>query len=162
MEKEIGLTITDSEILFKEYLIGEIWFDCRTSSFKIPISEIKVIAISPRLAMDEEIFIISMIDKDQNFYEFSSWECQKESFKQFEKRFGLNDIVNEEWSKFSWKQHQGHLTSKLLYPTELYWEDLFVKPKGYLIVIEHILKLLSIKKSVRGKLNPKIKEYLQK
>lgn len=160
MEDEKGLTVTESQILFKEYPTGEIWFDCITSSFEILISEIKVVAISPRLALDEEIFMISLIDKDQNFYEFSSWECQKESFKQFEEKFELNDIVTKEWSKFSWRQHQDYITSKVLYPAELYWEDLFERPKSYLKFIERIMKVLSIKKPISGKLNSAVEKHL--
>lgn len=159
MEK--GLKINDNEIEFNKWSKGEIWFPCITKSFKINIDEIKIIAISPRLAFDDEMLMITLIDKEKSFRQFSNFEFGKEPIKELEKRLDLKSIQNTEWEKFSWEEHQNYTTDKIIYPKELYWEDLFVKRNNVRNSLTRLLKFSSIIKSISGKFNPKIKEYLK-
>jgi len=159
MEK--GLKINDNEIEFNKWSTGEIWFPCITKSFKIKFDEIKIIAISPRLALDDEMLMVTLIDKEKKFRQFSNFEFGKEPIKKFEKRLNLNSLRETEWEKFSWEEHENYITDKVIYPKEMYWEDLFVKPKNLKKAFIGILKYLSIKKSISGKFNPKIEEYLK-
>lgn len=155
-----GLNIKGNEIEFNKYSIGEIKFLFITKSFRIRFEEIKIVTISPRLSMDDEILIISLIDKKGKFRQFSNYEFGKESITEFEKKLNLKSIRNIEWEKFSWEEHENFITDKVVYPSELYWEDLFVKPKGMKKTRIQILKFFSLKKSISGRFNPKIEEYL--
>lgn len=82
---ENGLKINDNEIEFNQWSTGEIWSPCITKSFKIKFDEIKVIAISPRLSLDDEMLMITLIDEEKNFRQFSNFEFGKEPIKEFEK-----------------------------------------------------------------------------
>jgi len=157
-----GLVVKGKEIKFEKWGAGEIWYPCITKSFKIKFEDIKIVAISPRLALDDEMMIVTLIDKEENFYQFSSFEFGKESIKDFEKDLGIKSIRNFEWEKFSWEEHEDSITDKIIYPKELYWEDLFIKPKYVKKIIIQVLKFVSLKKSISGKLNPKTIEYLKK
>jgi len=156
-----GLKINENEIEFNKWSIGEISYNCITKSFKIKFDEIRIIAISPRLALDDEILIITLIDKRNKFRQFSNFEFDKKPIKEFEKKFNLNSIRETEWEKFSWEEHQNYITDKVIYPKELYWEDLFVKPKNLKKIFIQTLKFISIKNSISGKFNQKIEKYLK-
>lgn len=159
MEK--GLRINGENIEFNKWSVGEIWYPCITKSFKLKFDEIKLVAISPRLAIDDEMLMITIIDKEGNFRQFSCFEFNKEPIKEFERKLKLKSLRNVEWEKFSWDEHENYITDKVVYPKELYWEDLFIKPKKLKKPIIQILKFLSIKKSISGKLNPKIENHLK-
>ena len=58
----------------------------------------------------------------------------------------LKSICEIEWKRFSWEDHENNITDKVIYPKALYWEDLFIKPKGFKKAFVQILKFLSIKK----------------
>ncbi|MCH2193580.1 hypothetical protein [Kordia sp.] len=158
MEK--GLKINGEEIEFNKWSIGEITYPCITKSFKLKFDEIRLIALSPRLAMDDEILMITIIDTKGKFRQFSCYEFGKEPIKKFEKKLDLKSLREIEWEKFSWEEHENGITDKVIYPKKLYWEDLFVKPKNLKKIIIQILKFLLIKKSISGKFNPKIEKYL--
>ncbi|MFT5261974.1 MAG: hypothetical protein ACI8YQ_000703 [Polaribacter sp.] len=156
-----GLIVNGEEIEFKKRSIGGIWFPCITESFSINFEEIKLVAISPRLALDNEMLIVTLINIEQNFHQFSCFEFDKESIKKFERKLNLNSIRNTEWEKLSWEEHENYTTDKVVYPRELYWENLYVQPRNFRKRIIKILKFLSIKKSISGKFTPKIAEYLK-
>lgn len=156
-----GLRINGNEIDFEKWSTGGIAYPCVTKSFKLKFDDIKLIAISPRLAMDDEILMITIIDKDEKFKQFSCFEFDKEPIKEFENKLNLNSLKDTEWEKFSWEEHENSITDKVIYPKELYWEDLFVKPIYLKKTSIQILKFLSIKKSISGNFNPKIKKYLK-
>jgi hypothetical protein len=155
-----GLMIHGNEIEFNKRSTGDIWFQCITKSFKIKFDDIKLIAISPRLALDDEMLMITLIDEKKNFRQFSNFEFNTEAILEFEKRLNLNSIRDIEWEKFSWEEHENAITDKIIYPKELYWENLFIKTKNPKKTFIRILKFLSIKKSISGKLNPKIDTIL--
>lgn len=155
-----GLKIDGNEIEFNEWSIGEIWYPCITNSFKIKFDEIKLVAISPRMALDDEILLVTIIDANKQFKQFSSFEFGKEPIKKFEKRLGLNSIRDVEWGKFSWKEQQNAITDKVIYPKELYGENLFIQPRYLRRLAIQTLKFFLIKKSISGKFTPIIQNYL--
>jgi len=159
MEK--GLKINGDEIEFNKWDMGDIWFQCITKSFKIKFDKIRIIAISPRLAIDDEMLMITLIDNEKNFRQFSHFEFGKKPMKEFEKRLNLLSIQNIEWDKFSLEEHENYITDKIIYPKELYGEDLFLKPKYLKKKMVQLLKFLSIKKSISGTFNPKVERYLK-
>ena len=159
MEK--GLKINGEQIEFNKWAFGDIWYPCITKSFKIKFDEIKLIAISPRLALDDEMLLITIIDKEGKFYQFSCFEFGKDPIKEFEERLNLKSIRDIEWEKFSWEEHQDYITDKVIYPEELYWEDLFIKPKKLKKAIIQLLKFLSLKTSISGKFRPNVEKLLQ-
>jgi len=158
MEK--GLKIIGDQIEFKKWSTGDIWFPCITKSFKIRFDDIKIVAISPRLALDNEMLLVTLIDKEKNFSQFSNFEFEGEAYEIFENKLSLS--IGKEWSEFSWKEHENYITDLVIYPNELKGEDLFVKPKYLRKSITQLLKFLYLKKSISGKLSPKVEEYLNK
>lgn len=155
-----GLEIIGDKVKFTKWGFGQIYYSCITRSFEIKIQDIKIIAISPRLALDEEMLMISLIDKKGKLYKFSNFEFGKDSMKEIERRFLLKDIKVMEWDKFSWEDHENYITDKIIYPKELYWEDLYLRPKGIFKSIVQWLKFLSIKKSIGGKFTNKVQNYI--
>ncbi len=159
--KNKGLYIHGNEVVFNKWSPGDIAFNCITNSFRIQFKEIKAIVISPRFALDDEILIITLIDKNKKFRQFSNYEFDKKAIKELEDRLELDSIRNIEWEKFSEQELDDSLTDKIIYPKELYGENLFVKPKGFLKTIIVWLKFFSIKKLVSGKLNPRVETYFK-
>lgn len=160
--KDKGLHIIGEDILFNKWSVGDIPYDCITKSFQIKLQDIRAIAISPRFSFDDEILIITLIDKEKNFYQFSSYEFQKPAIKELEEKLKLESIRNVEWEKFSEEELDDGFTDKIIYPKELYGENLFLKPKGYLKTIISSLKFFCLKKSISGKMNPLVEIYLKK
>ena len=156
-----GLKINGDQIEFNKWSIGEISYPCITKSFKLKFEEIKLVAISPRLALDDEILMITLIDKEGKFRQFSCFEFGKEPIKEFENKLNIKSLRNIEWEKFSWEEHENYMTDKVVYPEELYWEDLFIKPKFLKKKLVQLFKFLKIKKSISGKFDPKIDKYLK-
>ncbi|MEM1357065.1 MAG: hypothetical protein AAGF89_02650, partial [Bacteroidota bacterium] len=81
-----GLRIDGDVVVFNEWPEGEIWWSGITDSFRIKIDDIRVVAISPRLSLDDEILIVTLINKEKEFKQFSSFEFGKEPIKEFEKK----------------------------------------------------------------------------
>ncbi|NOQ73054.1 MAG: hypothetical protein GQ574_13680 [Crocinitomix sp.] len=157
-----NLHITNDEITFSGTKVGEISASLITKSFKIKFDKIHLVVISPRLAFDDEALIVTIIDRNKNFHQFSCQEFGGDEMMQFELRLGLKSIRNIEWGKFSWKEHENYITDKIIYPKELYWEDLFIPPEHLEKRIVQLAKFLAIKKSISGELNPRIAAYLEK
>lgn len=155
-----GLNIHGDEIEFNSWSVGDIHSTCLTKSFKIKFQDIKLIGISPRLSIDDEILLITIIDKESKLKQFSSYEFEKEYIKLFERKLNLNSIKLHEWEKFSWKDHMSSLTDKVIYPKELYWQDLFHIPKGLSKLTTQLLKFLGIKQLVSGKYSTIVNNYL--
>lgn len=155
-----GLFVNGEKIEFRRYSIGEISYTCITKSFKINFDDVKLVVVSPRLALDDEMLMITLIDKDLNFYQFSSNELLKASMFVFEKKLNISSIREIEWEKFSYEDHENSLTDKIIYPKEMYWENLFEMPKGLKKIGIRILKFFLIKKSISGKLSPKVIDYV--
>lgn len=156
-----GLLVTEKEIVFGKRQLKEIPYSCITDSFKVNIEDVRLIVLSPRLAMDEEVIIITLIDKHRNFHQFSSYEFKEEGVKELETKFGLKSIQRVEWAKFSWEEQENMITDKIIYPEKLYWKDLFVKPRYLKKFFVQILKFFNPRQIVTGKLCPVVVEYLQ-
>ena len=156
-----GLLVTDKEIVFGKRQLQEIPYSCITESFKVNIEDVRLIVLSPRLAMDDEDMIITLIDKHRNFHQFSSYEFREEGVKELEIKFGLKSIQRVEWAKFSLGEHENMITDKIIYPEKLYWEDLFVKPRYLKNFFVQIVKFLTPRQIVSDKLSPVVVEYLQ-
>ncbi|WP_299443770.1 hypothetical protein [uncultured Aquimarina sp.] len=118
-----GIHITASELEFHEFSAKEIGLAKYCKSFKIKLDEIKSIAISPRLALDDESIFILVINKSNKIYPIPDHVMGTQGLKDFEKHFGLNSISNE-WQKFEYDDHYGK-NDKIIYPKEKYWTDLF-------------------------------------
>lgn len=92
----------------------------------------------------------------------SNYEFRNTTIKELESRLGLDSIRDVEWGKFSEEELDDSITDKIIYPKELYGENLFVKPKGYLKTIIAWLKFFCLKKSISGKWNPIVEICLKK
>ncbi len=118
-----GIQITESELEFHEFPAKEIGLAKFCKSFKIQLDEIKSIAISPRLALDDQSIFILIIDKSNRIYPIPDHVMRTPGLLDFEEYFGLNSI-SDEWQKFEYDDHYGKF-DKIIYPKEKYWTDLF-------------------------------------
>lgn len=155
-----GLKINGDLLEFNKWAIGDIWSTCITPSFKVKFDDIKIIAISPRIALDDEMLLVSLIDKEKNFRQFSHFEFEKEAFDIFNQRLNLDNTIVKEWQQFSYEDHQNYVTDRVIYPQSLYGENLFVTQKRFGKTITQASKFFSLKKSVSGKFNPKVEKFL--
>lgn len=120
--KKTGIHITDSELIFTAFPSKEIGLAMYCKSFKILLKDIKYIAVSPRMALDDEVLFILIIGKNYKIHKIP-FEHISYTFDTFEKHFQLNPI-HEEWGKFEYEDHYGKI-DKIIYPKEFYWHDLF-------------------------------------
>tara|TARA_R110002050_G_scaffold255216_2_gene393857 strand:- start:6 stop:470 length:465 start_codon:yes stop_codon:yes gene_type:complete len=120
-----GIEITDTELKFTEFSSKEIGLAKYCKSFNLKLSEIKLIGISPRLALDDESIFILIIDKSEKIYPIPDQIIGTKGLEKFEKYFELSSIQNE-WEKFEYDDHYGKM-DKVIYPKEKYWNDLFEK-----------------------------------
>ena len=112
------INISDNTLTYlgeKEYK-SAVW-SCK--SFQIQISEIKYIALSPRLALDDEVCFFVFIDKSLNLFKLPLFRV--DNLTEIETFFKL-----ENFNKFSYDNHYGKV-DKIIYPKELFWKDLYHK-----------------------------------
>ena len=120
-----GIEITETKLKFTEFASKEIGLAKFCKSFSLNLNEIKLIGISPRLALDDESIFILLIDKLENIYPIPDNVIGTKGLESFENHFGLNSI-QKEWGKFEYHDHYGKI-DKVIYPKEKYWNDLFEK-----------------------------------
>ncbi|MFS4466178.1 hypothetical protein [Maribacter sp. 2210JD10-5] len=120
-----GIKITDTELIFTEFASKETGIVKYCKSFNLKLNEIKLIGISPRLALDDEIVFILVIDNEDQIFPIPDNVIGTKGLENLEKHFKLKSII-EEWNKFEYDDHYGKI-DKVLYPKERYWADLFEK-----------------------------------
>lgn len=115
--------IVNNTLTFKEISKDKIGLARYCKSFTISLDEIQYIAISPRLAFDNETLFILIIHKENHIFFLPDEVMRMSGFEKFEKQFGLAPIA-QEWEKFEYDEHYGKY-DKIIYPKEYYWKDLF-------------------------------------
>lgn len=143
-----GIEITETELKFTSYPSKEIGLAISSKSFTLNLNAIQLIAISPRLALDDETIFILIIDTQNKIYPLPDAVIGTDGLKSFEKYFGLNPI-HEEWQKFQYEDHYGKV-DKIVYPKELYWNNLF--KNDWKILIRSLYSWI-VTKSFYGNLN---------
>ncbi len=121
--KVSGIQITDTELIFNAFPSREIGLALYCKSFKVYLKDIKFIAISPRLALDDETIFILIVDTKQKVYPIPAHVLRTKGLHQLETYFSLQSILDD-WEKFEYEDHYGKV-DKIIYPKELYWQDLF-------------------------------------
>ena len=118
--KEPGIIISEIELIFKEFPSEKIGKALYCKSFKIPLKDIKYIAISPRMALDDEMLFILIIDVNLKIYKvpYAYYLCQFDAFDSF----FLKRPIHKEWAKFKHKDHYGKV-DKIIYPEEFYGQN---------------------------------------
>lgn len=86
-----GIHITDTELIFKAFSSKEIGLAMYCKSFKVLLKDIKFIAISPRLALDDEALFILIINSNFRTYKIP-YTYQHYVFEELEKYFQLHAI----------------------------------------------------------------------
>lgn len=122
--KKPRIHITTTELTFEAFPSKEIGLAIYCKSFKIPLEDIKYIAISPRLALDDDVLFILIIGKNHKIYKIP-FVYYIYDFSGFENHF-LSTSIHKEWGSFTHKDHYGKV-DKIIYPKEFYWLDLFEK-----------------------------------
>ncbi|WP_299261795.1 hypothetical protein [uncultured Aquimarina sp.] len=120
-----GIEITETELKFTEFSSKEIGLAKYCKSFNLKLNEIKLIGISPRLALDDESIFILIIDKSKRIYPIPDHIIGTKGLQEFENYFKLSSI-QKEWERFEHEDHYGKM-DKVIYPKEQYWNDLFEK-----------------------------------
>ncbi len=123
-----GLTIIDdSVILFHPIPKEEIGISMYCPGFSVELDNIRVIAICPRLPLDDERLFILLIDKQGKQYPMPDTILTSEEILAIESKFGIESIRNVEWEKFDYNEHYG-FKAKVIYPESLYGKRLYRKP----------------------------------
>jgi len=119
--KKSGIHITNTELIFTAFPSKEIGLAMYCKSFNIDVKNIQLIAISPRLALDDEALFILIIDKFFKIHKIP-YAYNLTKFLNFEDHFDLN--ISKEWERFEYEDHYGKV-DKVIYPEKNYWFDLF-------------------------------------
>ncbi len=157
MEK--GFSIVNNEIIFESWKTGEISISAITKSFKLQIRDIALVSISPRIDFDDEFLLITIFDKDRIKYQFSDVELVKKAMPVLEENLNFKSPIHIEWQRFSIEDHESAMIDKILFPLDLYWNDLFVIPTNPKRFFIRFLKFFRIISLVSGKFHPKVKSY---
>ena len=105
--------------------------------FVLDISKIKIIAISPRLYLGDEMLFVLFVEANLSIHVAPLLPSMNELLNSFE----LNKFVDE-WEKFSYADHYT-VYDKIVYPKSLYWEDLY--EKNFKLKIRRLLGIFETK-----------------
>ena len=97
-----GIKITDTELIFTEFSSKETGLAKYCKSFSIKLNQVKLIGISPRLALDDESLFILVIDKSKKIHPIPDHVMGTKGLEDFERHFKLYPI-QKEWRKFSYR-----------------------------------------------------------
>ncbi|ARN77679.1 hypothetical protein BST97_06525 [Nonlabens spongiae] len=139
-----GIEITESKLVFTAFPSKITGLGKFCKSFDCLLDDIKFIALSPRLVLDDECLFILIVDWSKNIYILNDHVLKTEGLSDLESNFGLEPIL-ETWEKFSYDDHYGKV-DKIIYPSNHYWKNLFksdwklrvrqlyvpIKPKSFL------------------------------
>ena len=143
-----GLHIKDTQIIFTEYLKEEIGSTKYCGSFRLNINDGRLIALSPRLLVDDETLFVLIVDESDNIYPMPDNILKGDGVMQLEKHFSLPRLTTE-WEKFAYNDHHDQI-NKVVYPTRFYGMDLFQKDMTYRFTSRFTLNL-------RGKINQELR-----
>lgn len=150
------LHIENGMISFTAVPVEKIGIAAYCESFQIKIEEVKIIAISPRLKIDDEFFLITLINARGQFFPIPDQVLSLETAGKLEKTFGLNPVRKVEWARFKYNDHQAKY-DKIIFPRDLYWEDLFKKD---LLWYWRRIVNLGCDKYLYGNFTEKVKAFL--
>lgn len=85
----------------------------RTRGFRMHIDDIRIIAVSPILLLDDEALIITLVDKHERLGHFSSLELETEAVDTLEKSFGVD--FKKAWYRYSYAAHT-KLITQIVFP----------------------------------------------
>lgn len=118
-----GIYIKENELEFVEYPSNEIGAARYCKSFKLKLNDIKFIALSPRLVVDDESLFLLIADAKGKIFPLPQYILGSDGLKKFESHFELKPI-RDEWEKFGYIDHNGKY-DKVIYPKKYYWKNLF-------------------------------------
>lgn len=118
------LQIKNGIIDFQAIPVEKIGMAAFCESFQIKTEEVKIIAISPRLMLDDESLFVTLIDASGQLYTIPDGGLSQKTAGKLEEIFELTPILSVEWAKFEYDDHYAKY-DKIIFPEYLYWEDLF-------------------------------------
>lgn len=122
---DTGLILIDNQLHYVERPIEVTGMNRKTKSFSIYIDQIKIIAVTAIVLLDDEDFLISIIDNTGREFKFSSLEFETEAAIALSNHFNLNSF-SKLWGIFTYGEHyRGE--SRILFPEELQNEKLYQK-----------------------------------
>lgn len=118
-----GLHISKLTIHYVPFPKKEIGAAIYCKEFKLNLSKIKFIVISPRLALDQETIFTLIVDSVHRIHPMPDRITDSEDYDKFLKLFNIKHIGTER-QKFEYDDHL-KLLDKIIYPNSEYWNDLF-------------------------------------
>lgn len=118
-----GLHIEDEMLLFRQGPKAEKGIARRCKSFSLRLEDVRLIAISPRLVLDDETLFFLIVSKEGKLFPMNEKTLRITGIQLLEERFKLVPI-RELSKKFRYEDHYGKY-DKVIYPNEHFWEDLF-------------------------------------
>ena len=118
-----GIIINDDKITFNKFPIEEIGLACSCKSFELEIDRIKLVVLSPRLALDDETMFILLIDQNRKIYPMPENVVHEPEFYKFMEIFNLENKPSNTLL-FTYDEHYGKI-DKIIYPKTLHWKNLF-------------------------------------
>ncbi|MCR6641999.1 MAG: hypothetical protein NVV82_24190 [Sporocytophaga sp.] len=128
----------------------------RTKGFRIPLEGIKIIGVRAIVLLDDEDFIVSLIDSNKKEYKFSSLEFNTPAAKFLEEKFNIR--LTTLWGTFDYKEHING-ANKILYPKEFegkrFYKGIFKSPMAFL----YALNIFS--EQYKGILTNEVEAYIE-
>ncbi|MFD2566730.1 hypothetical protein [Pseudotenacibaculum haliotis] len=118
-----GIHIHNEELEFIAFPKKQLGIALWCKSFKVKLSDVQLIAISPRLVLDDESLFILIVDKTGAVFPIPYSVLNIQGFRDLENYFQLKPIGGE-WEKFEYEDHYGKC-DKIIYPQKHYWKDLY-------------------------------------
>ena len=118
-----GIHIIQNELEFVQFPRHEIGWLTFCRSFKIKLDAIALIAVSPRMALDNETLFLLIIDHNGWIFPMPEDVLVSPGYEALENHFHLPDIGKER-QQFTHNVHYGR-EDKIIFPKEHYWKKLF-------------------------------------
>ncbi len=118
-----GIEITETKLVFTAFTSKITGLGKFCKSFDCLLDDIKFIALSPRLVLDNECLFILIVDCSKNIYVLNDHVLKTEGLSDLESHFALEPIL-ETWKKFSYDDHYGKV-DKVIFPLDHRWKNLF-------------------------------------
>ncbi|CAM1362136.1 hypothetical protein [Tenacibaculum xiamenense] len=117
------IEITKNEFRYTAPPKAKIGRALHCDSFNINLNSINLIAISPRLAIDDEILFVLMITDTLKTHPIYLGDLENSDVELLENHFQLPAIMHL-WGKFEYEDHYESI-DKIIYPKNYYWKNLF-------------------------------------
>ena len=122
---EPGIKITEYELIFTEFPSKEVGLAVFCKSFRLSLKNIKFIALSPRLALDNETMFLLFVNQNHKIFPAPYYHISMDERMKLSDFFQTIPLTGGMNLKFTYNEHNTGKKDKVIFPKEHYWEDLF-------------------------------------